>query len=171
MAKESLKMRFLFILARFWLKTLRIRGDFLEEFKPGVLGIWHEDLAAATAAFAKKNVYAMISASQDGEYFTSFANTLGYHIIRGSSNRHAENVRFLLPVLLQENFVAMALDGPRGPVRKEKPGAAYLAKKTNRPIYKINVKYGAKWELSSWDKAKIPLPFSKVTIKIVEEIL
>lgn len=167
MAKESLKMRILLILVRFWLKSLRLRGDSLENFTPGVLGIWHSDLFGATAAFAKKNVYAMISSSKDGKIFTALASSLGYHIVPGSSSRHAENVRLLLSPLKNEHYVAMALDGPRGPVGVEKKGAHWLAKKSARPFYKVQISYGAKFNLSSWDKANIPLPFSRITIKIL----
>ncbi|MBQ5610886.1 MAG: DUF374 domain-containing protein [Fibrobacteraceae bacterium] len=166
MLKDSLKMRFFHFLAIFWLKSLRIHGDKLENHQPGILGIWHEDLAATTAAFAHKNVHAMISSSKDGDIFTNLAESLGYKIVRGSDSLHAESIRHLVKPLKNNSFVAMALDGPKGPARQKKPGTAWLSQKTNRPLYEVKVTYGLHFQLHSWDKSKIPFPFSKVTIKI-----
>ncbi|GHV15241.1 hypothetical protein AGMMS49938_12960 [Fibrobacterales bacterium] len=58
----------------------------------------------------------------------------------------------------------MALDGPRGPAGVAKDGAAWLSSRSATPLMQVEVKYGWHISLNSWDKTKIPLPFSRVTL-------
>ena len=163
--KLKIKLLALFILV--WLKTLRISVKYPENFRNGILALYHEDLFIATKAFAFQNIYAMISKSKDGELLTEVAQKSGYTVIRGSSSRGAENIRFLIQPLLNNKTVAMALDGPKGPPKIPKPGTFYLAKKTKAPIWEIKTDCKKYFRLHSWDKTKIPYPFSKISVKII----
>lgn len=149
-----------------WLKTLRIHVHFPKNFRPGVLGIWHRDLPAATAAFQDTGFYAMISESKDGELLAQVAKTLKYKIIRGSGTHGASAIRKLLTPLANQEFVAMALDGPKGPAMVAKPGSEWLSQKANVPLWLVKVDYSLKFSLKSWDKTRIPLPFSKIVIEV-----
>ena len=64
--------------------------------------------------------------------------------------------------------MAITPDGPRGPVYEISPGLIYLASKTGKPVMTIRVDYERYWELRSWDKFRIPKPFSKVHIRFQE---
>jgi hypothetical protein len=37
-----------------------------DDFRPGILGLWHKDLLASCAAFKDKNVHILVSESSDG---------------------------------------------------------------------------------------------------------
>lgn len=166
MKKLFTKQRFFSFFIEFWLKTLRIYVSFPADFRPGVLGIWHRDLPAATAAFQKTGFYSMISESKDGELLALVAKSMGYHVVRGSSSHGASVIRKLLQPLENNHFVAMALDGPKGPAMKAKRGSSWLAEKANVPFWLVHVNYSLKFSLNSWDKTQIPLPFSKIDIKV-----
>lgn len=168
-AKLSLKKRFFCEILKFWMKSLRISYKNPEEIRgAGVLAIWHRDLFAATAAFQNRGIIAFISPSGDGEILAEIAADLGYRTVRGSSSEKTFQIRNVLRTLRAGNLCAMALDGPKGPVGVEKPGARWLAKSADVPFRKLEIIYGPHISLSSWDKAKIPLPFSKIFVQTTD---
>lgn len=166
MDKPSLKVRLCASLAALWMKSLRIRHHLPADFKPGVLGLWHQDLLASTAAFRNKNVHILVSESDDGEFFALAAQKLGYTVTRGSDSHGATNVRHVLKALRDGFFAGMALDGPRGPSRQVKPGSIWLSKSSGRPLWLIQPKYGAHIKLKTWDNFIIPLPLTSIDIEI-----
>ena len=167
MRRLPLKKRLFFTFIELWLRSLRINwGNSVDMSNPGILALWHQDLFAATAAFRKSGLVAFISPSSDGEILSKIAFDLGYKVVRGSSSEKTLEIREVLRQLKEGNSCAMALDGPKGPALKEKPGTRWLAGRANAPVYKLEVRYGAHFSLRSWDKAKIPLPLSKLTISL-----
>ena len=165
--KLSLKKRFFCKILEIWMKSLRISGENLREVRgPGILALWHRDLFAATAAFRGLKIVAFISPSGDGELLAQVAADLGYRTVRGSSSENTLSFRKVLRSLQGGDLCAMALDGPRGPAGREKPGTRWLAARGNAPMFRVEVQYEAHFTLSSWDHAQIPLPFSKVTVRI-----
>ena len=62
------------------------------------------------------------------------------------------------------------VDGPRGPARVVKPGLLLLAQRAGAAIVPILV--SARWhiEVGSWDRMQIPLPLSRVRIRLAEPI-
>ena len=69
------------------------------------------------------------------------------------------------PVILS-SITAITPDGPRGPKYQVATGIIQLAQLTNAPI--IPVSYDLSWKiaLNSWDGFLIPLPFSRVILRI-----
>ena len=61
-------------------------------------------------------------------------------------------------------------DGPKGPIKKLKPGVLIMAKETGVPIIPITMDASPKWVMDTWDKKKQPLPFSKIRIQYHEPI-
>jgi len=55
-------------------------------------------------------------------------------------------------------------DGPRGPVYRLQPGVVKLAQKAQVPIVIAHAQMKKYWELKTWDKFRVPYPFSKVKI-------
>lgn len=62
--------------------------------------------------------------------------------------------------------VVMIPDGPRGPRYALQPGIIKLAQKTGVRIFPILVDYDNYWELKSWDRFRIPKPFSEVVVTL-----
>ncbi len=166
MLKPPLKVRLAAFIASLWIKSLRIRLSTPDDFSPGILGAWHRDLLAATAAFKGWGVHALISESEDGNLYATVAEKLGYIVTRGSSSHGASNVRHLLKSLNEGKFVGMALDGPRGPAQEIKPGSIWLSKSSGKPLWELNVKYGPHFTLKTWDKFILPLPLTAIDIEI-----
>lgn len=66
----------------------------------------------------------------------------------------------------------MTPDGPRGPRQEMKAGILVASKKTQIPFYFLNVTISnSKVFEKAWDKFELPLPFSKIDIKLSEAIV
>ena len=166
MKTSQIKVRLGAFIASLWIKSLKIRLCTPDDFRPGILGIWHRDLIASTAAFKDWGVHALISQSSDGDFFAETAKRLGYAITRGSDNHGSTNVRHLLASLNSDKFAGMALDGPHGPADKVKPGSLWLSRASNRPLWLVHAHYGAHIRLKTWDNFILPLPLTTVDIQI-----
>ena len=161
-----LKTKLLAWLGALWMRSLRIRLHEPDDFRPGILGLWHKDLLASCAAFKDKNVHILVSESSDGEFFAQAAKRLHYEVTRGSDTHGATNVRHLLQSLRSGRFVGMALDGPHGPALQVKPGSLWLSKASGRPLWLFCIKYGRHFQLNGWDNFIIPLPLTAIDIEI-----
>ena len=166
MTKPPFKVRFKAFLVTLWIKSLRIRLKTPESFAPGILGVWHKDLLASAAAFKNWGVHTLVSESSDGDLFATIVQNLGYSVTRGSSTHGATNVRHLLTPLKEGRFVGMALDGPRGPALEVKQGSKWLAQSSGRPLWFVDVHYGAHITLKTWDNFILPLPLTSIDIEI-----
>lgn len=153
-------------LCRLWIKSLRVRIDTPEGYGPGILGVWHRDLVACGAAFRGMGVHALVSESGDGELLARTLTRLGYTVTRGSDTSGSQNVRHLVGTLRSGGYVGMALDGPRGPAHQVKPGSPWLSKVSGRPLWLVDVRYGAHFTLKTWDNFVVPLPMSSIDIEI-----
>ena len=131
-------------------------------------GLFHNNalLSISSQSFIE-NGYALTSKSKDGELVAKFAQTFGVKSVRGSSNRGGrEALVQLLRVTRKGGRVAFAVDGPKGPRGEVKPGIIYLSQKLQVPILPFSAISDNYWELSkTWDKTRIPKPFSKVTVR------
>ena len=75
----------------------------------------------------------------------------------------------LIRYLRDGTSVLLAVDGPKGPRGVVRPGAAYLSKKTAKPIVTIQVNVEKSFRLKDrWDYYEIPFPFSIATITFSE---
>jgi lysophospholipid acyltransferase (LPLAT)-like uncharacterized protein len=132
---------------------------------------WHSNILPLTYIFRGIGVYAVVSSSKDGDRATAIAQRLGHGVIRGSSTRGGVAViRQCIKVLENGKNVVLIPDGPRGPRQEVKPGIAFIALKTNAPVYPVIANTKNAWRLNSWDKFIIPKPFSHINIIIKEPI-
>jgi hypothetical protein len=110
-----------------------------------------------------RDIAVLISTHRDGEYLSRVIKPLGYKIIRGGSDDGgAKGILQLLK--LKTKGIAIAPDGPKGPVKQAKYGILKIAQLTGLPIVPVGVGMSNPVLLGSWDRFKIPLPFSKCTI-------
>jgi lysophospholipid acyltransferase (LPLAT)-like uncharacterized protein len=168
---------FVSCLLRCWWRTLRFRLDRsvlnLQEnpSKPAVVLLWHNRLFAAPEFyrrfFAGRRLAALVSASGDGGWLAGFLEHLGIQPVRGSHhNRGALALKECLLALRDGCDIAITPDGSRGPVYQMKPGAAALTVKTGAPVYLLDFKYTMALRLASWDRFFLPLPFSRVDVRL-----
>ncbi|MEO7932082.1 MAG: lysophospholipid acyltransferase family protein [Chthoniobacterales bacterium] len=138
---------------------------------PAICIVWHNRiLGLVIAGFPRTGLVPMTvltSPSRDGELLAQVMHQFGLQSVRGSSKKRGAAA--LLE--LREHFRAgrtliITPDGPRGPIYTLSPGVLLLAQKTGAPILKTHVAFSNSRRLKSWDRFHIPLPFSKVTIRI-----
>lgn len=162
-------------LARLWLRTLRLRWPAGAALPNGaVIVLWHEHLPVCMRAFAGRGIHVLISKSRDGEWAARACARMGYRVHRGSSSSSAGaqgkafgGLRALARAAGSgPALIGMALDGPRGPRREPKPGTLWLATRLGVPVVPVAVAATKAFRLGSWDRALIPLPFSRVEIRL-----
>ena len=155
---------------RLWLRTLRVRRLGPDFDQPGVIVFWHGEQFPLLTQRPRQHACAPISLSRDGRLQSQVMRLLGVKTINGSSSRGGLSAaRGLLRSLKGGGICLIAVDGPRGPLHKVKPGALYLAQKAQVPIWCATACVSRGVRLArSWDRFLIPLPFSRTTVLISE---
>ncbi len=131
----------------------------------------HQQILPGVWYFRRYAPVIMISQSRDGERMRRVAEDLGWHVVSGSSSRGG--VRALLAqvrAVRDGELGGHVVDGPRGPARVVKPGLLLLAQRAGAAI--VPVLISARWriEIGSWDRMQIPLPLSRIRIRLAEPI-
>jgi lysophospholipid acyltransferase (LPLAT)-like uncharacterized protein len=131
----------------------------------------------ALASPQRWNMHVMISRSADGTMNAIAAEKLGIKTVRGAGdpkNRGKQKggarafLQFL-KVLERGDSVSMTADVPKI-ARKVSPGLIRLARKSGRPIVPVAYVTHPRITLKSWDRAAIPLPFTKGAIGVADPI-
>jgi lysophospholipid acyltransferase (LPLAT)-like uncharacterized protein len=136
---------------------------------PMIWAFWHNRIFVVPVMYRKflktRSGAVLSSASKDGEIIAATVSRFGCHSVRGSSSRRGTAALRGLIEWIQAGYdVAVVPDGPRGPRYKLGPGVVRLAQTTNAKILPIRVEYGSFWAFRSWDKFRLPKPFTCVTI-------
>jgi len=158
-------------------RTARFRVEGWEHWEeagrggPPILAFWHEQIFLTTYFFRRRRIVVMTSRSFDGEYIARFIQRFGYGAARGSSTRGGVGALVEMARLLRAGFPAgFTADGPRGPRRVAKPGPLLLAKKTGRPVLPFAVEAERCWAVRSWDRLRIPKPFTRAVVRLAPPI-
>jgi lysophospholipid acyltransferase (LPLAT)-like uncharacterized protein len=140
-----------------------LRARMLRHPRPaGVYAFWHSHQLSALWHFRRVGAGILISASKDGEYIARVARSVGFTPLRGSSSRlGAAGLKALIEFARSGRPVAITPDGPRGPRYSIGAGALALAQKSGYPIVPFAIGLSSFWELPSWDRFRIPKPFSR----------
>lgn len=137
---------------------------------PILVAAWHNRILALPLCYqwmcrARRPLTVLTSPSRDGALLESLVAQFGIGAVRGSSSKRGITaLRELQAELEKHTDVIITPDGPRGPVYKLSPGIVFLASKTRLPIMVVRVTYERFWEMRSWDKFRVPKPFSRVNI-------
>lgn len=165
-------------LIRLWAMTLRFRLDEktrkgLAEPGPCVYMLWHNRLFFTPEIFRRfmrqpgRSMHGLISGSKDGAILAGIFHTVGIQPIRGSSSwRATEALRSIVAVLKQGGDVGITPDGPRGPCYNLEAGALLAAKLGKTPLVLLGIAPGKSRRLKSWDRFYLPLPFSRVELRL-----
>lgn len=132
---------------------------------------WHDQIMLGTYFWRRRGIVVMTSRSFDGEYIARFIQRFGYGAARGSSSRGGVGALVDMIKLVRANCpAAFTIDGPRGPRHVAKMGALLLAKKTGSPILPFAVVPTHAYAAPSWDRLRIPFPFTRVRVLIAPPI-
>jgi len=146
----------------------------LSDFYPKgahLLCLWHEDILSVVSAHAHTRPYlAMASRSKDGDIASYVNSKFGFVPVRGSSRTPTkdkggrEALAEYIKKIGEGECGGISVDGPKGPRRKCKPGIVIIAQKTGAPIYPSIGRAKNPWQFNSWDKFKVPKPFSEIKV-------
>jgi hypothetical protein len=168
---------------RLALRTVRWRVEGLSLVEPvwdsgeGVIVcFWHGKIGLSPACWPlgrAQEPRAMISLSSDGEFIAIAMEKIGFPAIRGSAAKNAsaakakggaQAFRDALKWIKSGGGLAITPDGPRGPARTMTLGPATLAGMSGAPVMLAGMASTPAIRLKSWDKAHIPLPFTRGVI-------
>lgn len=142
------------------MKTARANGD------PLIFAHWHGDELCVVPLVTAYKIATMTSTSKDGALMDFVIRKLGGATSRGSSTRGGIGALKGLVRLLKSGYNAsMAVDGPKGPIYQVKPGVFELSRLAHVKI----IPFGAATDNAivfhkSWNKARLPKPFARVTV-------
>lgn len=138
---------------------------------PSVFGFWHSCIFTATYYCRGLGIGVLTSRSFDGEYIARIIEKFGYCAVRGSSSRGViGGLRNMIAHVEAGHIAAFTCDGPRGPVNVAKPGPVLLARQTGVPLRAFHVGVSSYWQLNTWDRMRIPKPFSRALARFSSPI-
>lgn len=153
-----------------WKIEIKVSEDVqkhLQEGKPFLFAHWHGDELALVQLFQKYPISTIVSTSKDGEMMNGFVRLMGGKTTRGSSTRGGVGALKGLVKYLKSGYTcSFAVDGPKGPIYKVKPGIFELARILELPIFWLGTASSSAYKFpKSWNQTYIPKPFSKVFIE------
>lgn len=131
-----------------------------------VLAHWHGDELALLSVVKRYRIATIASQSKDGELMAKVLQWLGAKTSRGSSTRGGvQALKGLLRLVKDGGNCSFAVDGPKGPIYKVKPGVFELSRMIRGPVYAAGVATDRAIHFpKSWNKTYLPKPFAKVII-------
>jgi lysophospholipid acyltransferase (LPLAT)-like uncharacterized protein len=162
-----------------WSRTVRIRfvnkaipDRLASEGKNVIYAFWHGRQFLLFHSHRNTGIVIPASESRDGEIQAGILKWFGFDVVRGSSKRKGDRALLgLVDALRKGKSLALAVDGPRGPIYEAKQGVTYLAGKLNKPIVPVITSAARFWLLDKiWDKYLLPKPFTKGVIMYGEAI-
>ena len=117
------------------------------------------------------SLVAMVSRSRDGQFLADFLHRFGFQTIRGSSSTGGTETFVQVTRLARQGYdIAIAPDGPRGPMYEVQPGIIKLAQMTSLPIVPVSYQASIRRDLHSWNRFILPAPFAKIAFEIAPAI-
>jgi len=164
------------ILIRMLLKTCRVRLHGLDTFiktaeiAPCMLMLWHSKLVLIPEilnSHASQFVYtAFISKSRDGDPLAILAESYaaGRALRVPHNSRHLALNKLIDSIKSKGEIIIITPDGPRGPREEIKPGIIFAALETKANIFPFSWQAKSFWQLNTWDRLKIPKPFTSIDV-------
>lgn len=130
-----------------------------------IVCLWHNCIFYFLPVLGPLDFSGMISRSRDGEDVAWIGRRFGLKPVRGSPAAGGGTaLREMLRLLAAGKNVVLTPDGPKGPPYEMKPGIAALARKKGVPIVPLAFSAPRRWEFNTWDRMKVPKPFSRTVI-------
>jgi len=131
--------------------------------------LWHNRIFALAFTYRRylptRRGAVLTSASGDGAIIAAMAARFGVAAVRGSSSRRGAAAMLGLIGWIRDGYdVGIVPDGPRGPRYRMGPGAVKLASLTGAAVLPVRIEYGSWWSFRSWDRFRLPKPFTRVTV-------
>ena len=168
-------------LIRLILLTCRIDMRGVKEYvqkaqeEGGILLLWHSGLLLTPyfcgCKTSELSYAAVISNSRDGDLLAligdSFSNG---EALRVAHDSRSKALKTIVNTLKSGKVVIITPDGPQGPPYQVKPGVVFAATMAKKQIFPFTWEATRYWQLGTWDKMRIPKPFSRVTMTVGEPL-
>ncbi len=124
---------------------------------------WHTKHISLFPLVEGFDAWILTNRSFRGQVIAALAGHFGYHSIT-LDHKHGQELQELLDGLLQKHScLAIAVDGPLGPLHRVRPSLVRLASQLKLLVVPLSVAAQPKIVMRGrWDKMEIPLPFSRV---------
>ncbi len=133
---------------------------------------WHGRLLPLSFTHRNRKIHVLASEHRDGEMLGRTIVRLGFGHVRGSSTRGgARALRELKRAVSAGYDLGLTVDGPKGPIHQVKAGAVELARSTGATLIPISTGSRRHRTFASWDRFQLPLPFTKVLVRLGEPIV
>lgn len=136
-----------------------------QEKEPVLIAFWHNQGLFMPFVYYGRwgRIRIIVSRSRDGALISSLLWWFGILSVRGSSSKGGSRALRELLKLGKDGCTSLVFtpDGPKGPIYEVKDGVAFLAGRTEKPLYLLSVAYSRFKECGSWDRFRIPRPFGK----------
>ena len=150
-------------------------SEYNSHSKPLIFVLWHNQILTSPYLWRKmfptRECVVLTSASKDGAVLASAVKVFKVGAVHGSSSRRgAAAIVALRRAARNGKDLVFTPDGPRGPRYHLQPGVVKIAQTTGLLVLPLRIEYLSCWTLKSWDRFRIPKPFSKVRITLEELI-
>jgi len=168
------------VLISIWSRTIRMQyvgKEISDRLTAGgnnvIYAFWHGRQFLLFHNYRNSGIIIPASESRDGEIQAGVLQHFGFDVVRGSSKRKGDRALLgLVDGLRKGKNIALAVDGPRGPIYEVKQGITYLAGKLNKPIIPASTSAKRFWILEKiWDKYMLPVPFTRGVVVYGEPII
>jgi lysophospholipid acyltransferase (LPLAT)-like uncharacterized protein len=134
--------------------------------RPVIFAFWHGDELAILSLHRRYQVAGMVSTSRDGEMMAKALDLLGIKCSRGSSTRGGvSGLKGLFRLSQEGRIPTIAVDGPKGPYHRVKPGIFALSALMGAEIIPAGLACSRAIVFrKSWNKTYIPVPFARVLV-------
>ncbi len=135
--------------------------------------LWHNQIFSGPyiwrEIYPKRRCVVLTSASKDGAALASAMKVFNVESVRGSTSRRGAAALIALKRAAKEGAdLVVTPDGPRGPRYQLQAGVIKLAQTTGLSLIPMSFHYHSCWTLKTWDRFRIPKPFSRVTLELRE---
>lgn len=135
--------------------------------RPLLLAHWHGDEFALAHLARGYRIATLASPSKDGRIMATLLRLQGAAVgIGSSSKRGAMGLKQLIRLAREGHVCSLAVDGPRGPIYKVKPGMLQISRLLDCPIYYPSISCDRAFHMHrSWDRGYVPKPFARLHIE------
>ena len=139
---------------------------------PVIFACLHRDILPCLLFVHAARPHLLVSGSEDGAILVHALAGSGFRFVRGATGDGGGRALVALRRVLEGGgAVGIAVDGPKGPFGEVRDGVAQLARLTGRPIMPLVAEAPHALRLHTWDRTVVPLPGSRVAVRMGSPLL
>ena len=130
--------------------------------KPLIILMWHNQIIGIPYSWKlKKKVYNIVSDHPDSQLSRKIQKRFGFISLERSSKKPTNILRKIIEIGKNNDCIFITPDAPHGPANEINSNIYNLVKKLDANVISLTFKTNKKIIVKTWDKLRIPMPFSK----------